>query len=128
MEQAFGQHPKVEVGIEGLVRLFCCSLWHRKASMIGRVVFCCFPIGRIGASTSFDDFGFLKSPPWLSCPILFVFEVLGEFVWRSYWRGLVGLVLSAEGGNIVPEMEEMFVRRLVVVLWEKNLFFLFNSV
>ena len=30
VEQAFGQHSKVEVGIEGLVRLFCCSLWHGK--------------------------------------------------------------------------------------------------
>ena len=96
--------------------------------MIGGVEFSCFPIGGVDASTSFDDFGFLKSPPWLSCPILFVFKVLGESVWRSYWRGLVGLVLFAEGGNFVPEMEDMFVRRLVVVLWEKNLFFLFNSV
>ncbi len=96
--------------------------------MIGGVEFRCFPIGEVDSSTSFDDFGFLKSPSWLSCPILFVFEVLGEFGWRSYWRGLVGLVLSAEGGNFGPEMEEMFVRRLVVVLWEKHLFFLFNSV
>ena len=104
VEQAFGQHLKVEVGIEGLVRLFCCSLWHGKTLMIGGVEFRCFPIGGIGASTSFEDVGFLKSPSWLSCPILVVFEVLGEFVWRSYWRGLVGLVLSAEGGNFVPEM------------------------
>ena len=104
VEQAFGQHPKVEVGIEGLVRLFCCSLWHGKTSMIGGEEFRGFPIGGMGASTSFGDFGFLKSPPWLSCLILVVFEVLGEFVWRSYWRGLVGLVLSAEGGNFVPEM------------------------
>jgi hypothetical protein len=128
VEQAFGQHLKVEVGIESLVRLFCCSLWHGKTSMIGGVVFRCFPIGGIGVSTSFEDVVFLKSPPWLSCLTLGVFEVLGEFVWRSYWRGLVGLVLSAEGGSFVPEMEEMFVRRLVVVLWEKNLFFLINSV
>ncbi len=92
--------------------------------MIGGVEFRCFPIGGIGASTVFEDVCFLKSPPWLSCPTLCVFEVLGEFVWWSYWRGLVGL----EGGIFVPEMEEMFVRRLVVVLWEKNLFFLFNSV
>ncbi len=52
-------------------------------------------------------------------PVLVVLEVLGEFVWWSYWRGLVGLVLFAEGGNFVPEMEEMFVRRLVVVLWKR---------
>ena len=96
--------------------------------MIGGEEFRGFPIGGFDASTSFEDFGFLKSPPWLSCPILFVFKVLGESVWRSYWRGLVGLVLFAEGGNFVPEMEEMFVRRLFVFLWEKNLFFLFNSV
>ena len=96
--------------------------------MIGGVEFRCFPIGGIGASTSFEDVGFLKSPPWLSCPILFVFKVLGEFVWRSYWRGLVGLVLFAEGGSFVLELDEMFLRRLVVVLLETNLFFLFNSV
>ena len=127
-EQAFGQHSKIEVGIEGLVRLFCCSLWHGKTSVIGGVEFRCFPIGGIGASTSFEDVCFLKSPSWLFCLTLRVFEVLGEFVWWSYWRGLVGLVLLAEGGIFVPEMKEMFPRRLVVVLWETNLFFLFNSV
>ena len=127
-EQAFGQHSKVEVGIEGLVRLFCCSLWHGKTSVIGGVEFRCFPIGRIVASTSFEDVFFLKFPSWLSCVTLGVLEVLGEFVWWSYWRGLVGLVLFAEGGNFVPEMEELFVRRLVVVLRKTNLFFLFNFV
>ena len=37
----------------------------------------------------------------------------------SYWRGLVGYVVFAEGGVFVLKMEEMFLRRLVVVLWEK---------
>jgi hypothetical protein len=86
-----------------------------------------FPIDGIGVSTRFEDVCFLKSPPWLSCRTLCVFEVLGEFVWWSYWRGLVGLVLLAEGGIFVPEMTEMFPRRLVVVWWEKNFFFLFIS-
>ena len=90
-EQAFGQRDaKVEVRIEVLVRLFCCSLWHGKTSVIGGLEFRCFPIGGIGASTNFEDVCLLKSPSWLSCLTLWVFEVLGEFVWWSYWLGLVG--------------------------------------
>ena len=81
-EQAFGQRDtKLEVGIEGLVKLFCGSLWHRKTSLIGGLGFRCFPIGEIGASTSFEDVCLLKSPPCLSSFTLCVFEVLGEFVW-----------------------------------------------
>ena len=82
MEQAFGQRDaKVEVGIEGLVRLFCCSLWHGKTSVIGGLEFRCFPIGGIGASTILEDVCLLKSPSWLCCLTLCVLEVLGEFVW-----------------------------------------------
>ncbi len=44
-EQAFGQCEVLEVGIENLVRLFCCSFWDIKASVIGRLEFRCFPIG-----------------------------------------------------------------------------------
>ena len=129
MEQALGQRDAmVEVGIEGLVRLFCCSLWHGKTSVIGGLEFRCFSIGGIGASTIFKDVCLLKSPSWLCCLTLCVLGVLGEFVWRSYWRGLVGLVLFAEGGSFVFELDELFLRRLVVVLLETNLFFLFNSV
>ena len=81
-EQAFGQRDaKVEVGIEGLVRLFCCSLWHGKTSVIGGLEFRCFPIGGIGASTILEDVCLLKSPSWLCCLTLCVLEVLGEFVW-----------------------------------------------
>ena len=82
VEQAFGQcDAKVEVGIEGLVRLFCCSLWHGKTSVIGGLEFRCFPIGGIGASTNFEDVCFLKSPSWLCCLTLCVLGVLGELVW-----------------------------------------------
>ena len=110
------------------MRLFCCSLWHGKTSVIGGLEFRCFPIGGIGASTILKDVCLLKSPSWLCCLTLCVLEVLGEFVWWSYWRGLVGYVVFAEGGVVVLEMEEMFLRRLVVVLLGTNLFFLFNSV
>ena len=62
-EQAFGQRDtKLEVGIEGLVKVFRCSLWHRKTSVIGGLEFRCFPIGGIGASTNFEDVCLLKSP------------------------------------------------------------------
>ena len=81
-EQAFGQRDtKLEVGIEGLVKVFRCSLWYRKTSVIGGLEFRCFPIGGIGASTNFEDVCLLKSPPCLSSFTLCVFEVLGEFVW-----------------------------------------------
>jgi hypothetical protein len=48
-EQAFGQCEVLEVGIEDLVRLFCCSFWDIKTSVIGRLEFRCFAIGGIGA-------------------------------------------------------------------------------
>ena len=54
-EQAFGQCEVLEDGIEDLVRLFCCSFWDIKTSVIGRLEFRCFPIGGIGASTKFED-------------------------------------------------------------------------
>ncbi len=80
-EQAFGQCEVLEVGIEDLVRLFCCSFWDIKTSVIGRLEFRCFPIGGIGASTKFEDVCLLKSPPCLSSFTLGVFGVLGEFGW-----------------------------------------------
>ncbi len=83
--------------------------------MIGGLEFLCFSIGRNGASTKFEDVCLLKSPPCLSSFTLCVFGVLGESVWWSYWRGLVGYVVFAAGGVFVLKMEEMFLRRLVVV-------------
>ena len=81
-ERAFGQcDAMLEVCIEGLVRLFCCSFWYIKTSEIGGLEFRCFPIGGIGASTNFEDVCLLKSPPCLSSFTLCVFGVLGEFVW-----------------------------------------------
>jgi hypothetical protein len=41
---------------------------------------------------------------------------------------MVGYVLFAEGDVVVLEMEEMFLRRLVVVLWKTILFFVLKSV
>ncbi len=67
----------------------------------------------------FEDVYLFKSPPCLSSLTLCVFGVLGEFGWWSYCRGLVGYVVFAEGGVICLEMEEMFLRRLVVILWKK---------
>ena len=103
--------------------------WYRGPSeMISLLFVAQKNIGDWGsASTNFEDVGPLKSPPCLSSFTLCVFEVLGEFVWWSYWRGLVGYVVFAEGGVVVLEMEEMFLRRLVVVLCEKKLFFVFKS-
>ena len=43
-------------------------------------------------------------------------------------RGLVGYVVFAEGGVVALEMEEMFLRRLVVVLCEKKLLFVLKSI
>ena len=43
-------------------------------------------------------------------------------------RGLVGYVVFAEGGVVVLELEEMFLRRLVVVLREKKMFFVLKSI
>ncbi len=80
-EQAFGQCGVLEVDIEDLARLFCCSFWDIKTSVIGRLKFRCFPIGGIGASTKFEDDCLLKSPPCLSSLTLCVFGVLGECGW-----------------------------------------------
>ncbi len=96
--------------------------------MIGRLEFRCFPIGGIGTSTKFEDVCLLKSPPCLFSLTLCVFGVLGEFVRWSYCWGLVGYVVFAEGGIVVLEMEEMFLRRLVIVLWGEILFFVLKSV
>ena len=86
-EQAFGQcDAMVEVCIEGLVKLFCCSFWYIKTLEIGGLVFRCFPIGGIGVSMNLEDVCLLKSPPCLLSFTLCAFGVLGEFGWRSYWR------------------------------------------
>ena len=75
-----------------------------------------------------EDVCLLKSPPCLLSFTLCAFGVLGEFGWRSYWRGLVGCVVFAGAGVFFLELKELFLRRLVAVLCEKILFFVLKFI